>query len=330
MICPNCGASVADGALRCPRCRFELGVTQKISLNEATWCPSCGALVAPGAEVCPKCGARVHPEVPSRPTRDLDLPEIGNTFETQALREGAVPDIESAIPSAEDGAASSRDRLPRTRVFVVAAVCAVLVVGGGTLLLAHPWDPGSSNISAKTPADTSKSGFPGTLQTLTGQDGHAQSDDSGAQGDDGAQGEQQDEQQEETLSSFHDRLGELSARADALEQDLSSVGVSGTADERSSKQQEMYALSIEVSNLIADLPNASDAQQDPESAQDLSSLASWLRNRCDALSKAWELSRDATDPSAESKGILAAAQAGASYASLFSEHFDSWSAPDGS
>ena len=129
MKCPHCGAGVPDGALSCPACRTALDVTQKISLGDATWCPSCGALVAPGAQTCPKCGSSLVPEDPVRPTRDLDLPEIGNTGMMDALdsgETGVMTRIESAIPPEGDESSRSalRDRIPRPRSFALAALLA--------------------------------------------------------------------------------------------------------------------------------------------------------------------------------------------------------------
>ena len=321
MICPNCGATVADGALRCPRCRFELGATQTISLGKTLWCPSCGALVPEGATTCPKCGSDVAPERPRRATRDLKLPEIGNTSGMYALTEEQLrgqAEIESAIPSAEDGAGAARDRMPRPRVFAVAALCALFVVGGGALAITHPWDPHASNISAKEPADTSQSGFPGRVDELTGQDGaSSEAADSG-------------ELLVKTLTSYHERLGELSGRADALEEALDTVGASGSSDERASERQDMDTLAIEVSNLINDISEYATNETYADAISDLESQASWLRNRCDALKEAWKLAAESSDPAADAERVRAAAAKGASFKELFAKAYGDWSLGDAS
>jgi Zn-finger nucleic acid-binding protein len=46
--CPNCGASVAPDAGRCPYCQARLATVS---------CPSCFALMFEGAAFCPNCGA---------------------------------------------------------------------------------------------------------------------------------------------------------------------------------------------------------------------------------------------------------------------------------
>ena len=319
MTCPNCGATVADGALRCPRCRFELGATQKISLGKTTWCPSCGALVPEGAKTCPKCGSSVVPERPVRATRDLKLPEIGNTSSMYALTEEQIrgnAEIESAIPSVEDGPGAARDHMPRLKIFLVAALCALVVVGGGTLAITHPWDPDASNISAKTPADTSKSGFPGKVDSLTGQDKDAEP----SQGEGATASSLADE-----LEGLHESLGSLSGRADELEEALSTDGLSADKDERAAKRQEMDQLSIEVSNLIEEVSGKAGTGEYEAAIKDLSTLGSWLRNRCDALSEAWELSAESSDPVSDKGKIEAAAEKGASFKRLFSQEYGNWS-----
>lgn len=312
MICPNCGAVVADGALRCPRCRFELGVTQKISLREATWCPSCGALCPPGATSCPKCGSDLSRPVTGRSTRDLKLPEIGNTSAMYALTEKDLDNvkIESAIPNAGEGAGAAQERVVRPRAFAVAALAALLVVGGGILLLTHPWDPNASNISATTPADTSLSGYPGRVESLTGQD-----DVQAGQGQTAA----------DVLKAYHESLGELLARSDELDEALSVEGVSTDAQTRQGKADEMEALALDVSNLISEISSYSGGQSYPDATNDLLTLGSWLRNRCDALSRAWERSVSSDDPKADEDAILALASEGDSYRQLFSDAYGSWS-----
>ena len=49
MRCPNCGAEVPAGAVACPSCHYDLGLTQRIPVTKVAWCPTCGALVPPDA-----------------------------------------------------------------------------------------------------------------------------------------------------------------------------------------------------------------------------------------------------------------------------------------
>ena len=304
----------------CPRCHEPIGVTQKISLGDASWCPGCGALVPQGAETCPKCGCDVRapqPEGPVRRTRELDLPSIGNTG-VIPVEDGddtnVMTRIESAIPDADDASTPSArsDRMPRTRSFVVAAVLAVVVVGGAALLITHPWDPDATSISATTPADTSMAGFPGFLESLTGQDSSGETTSVA-------------EQIAEDMADYYETLGELSERLDASEEELETTGISGTADERAAGLEEAEAIAIEVSNLISTMSETyDDTSAWADEMSDLSTLANWLRNRADALVDAWELSAASDDPAAESDEILAEASSGDTFATLFEQYYESW------
>lgn len=320
MICPSCGALVGDGALTCPCCHEPLDVTQKLSLADAKWCPGCGALVPPGADVCPKCGSDVSPEpgpAPVRRVRDLDIPSIGNTGVIPPVDQedtNVMARIESAIPGADGSSTPSAmgERMPRTRSFALAAALAVAVVGGATLYITHPWDPDATSISAKTPADTSMQGFPGVVDSLSGQD------DSGEQ-------LSAVEQVDRNMRGFYERLGELSSRADDSEADLRTTGVSGDSAAREAGLEEARSISIEVSNLIGDMSGTfDDTSPWAEDMSNLSTLGNWLRNRCDALVDAWELSAGSDDPSADSADILAEAAPGRSFASLFAEKYEEW------
>ncbi|MBM6774083.1 zinc ribbon domain-containing protein [Olsenella profusa] len=326
MKCPTCGAVVPDGALTCPSCHAELDVTQRITLSEATWCPECGALVEPGADVCPKCGTSLAPDLPRRHTRDLDLPDIGNTGVMDALGDGSdatgvMTRIESAIPpaDAEESRSAARDHMPRPRAFGLAALLAVVLVGGAALLITHPWNPSATMTRATEPADTSMSGFPGVVESLTGQDGSS-----------AAQGESDDSPDGpadplEALTQAHQSLADLSDRVDASEASLRDVGVSGTADERSAGLAAAQQNALDVSNLIERVGMLDDAGGTYAEARDnLLTLGNWLRNRCDALTESWQRSVDAEGPAASAQSILAPVDAATDYARLFEENIDAW------
>ena len=85
---------------------------------------------------------------------------------------GFIAGIESAIPGPEpeDSPGARHDRMPRPCTFAFAAVLALVVVGGSTLLITHPWDPLATQTKATEPADVSMSGFPGVVESLSGQD----------------------------------------------------------------------------------------------------------------------------------------------------------------
>lgn len=327
MKCPSCGATVPAGALACPACHAELDVTQRITFPEAAWCPSCGALVDPGADVCPKCGSSLAAGRPARHTRDLDLPDIGSTGVMDALDDGTdatgvMTRIESAIPSAGDGGSRSaaRDHMPRPRTFMLAALFAVVVVGGAALLITHPWNPAATSMRATEPADTSMSGFPGFVESLSGQDGSSSASEGGSDASSEGSSDPLD-----ALSQAHQDLSDLSDRVDASEESLRDVGVSGTADERSAGLAAAQQTSLDVSNLITRIGLMDDANGSyADTVDNLLTLGSWLRNRCDALTEAWQRSVDAEDPAASAQSILAPVDAAADYAQLFKENLDAW------
>ena len=320
MICPSCGARVSDGALSCPRCHEPLDVTQKLSLSNATWCPGCGALVPSGESICPKCGTEVRPDSPApsvRRTRSLDLPSIGDTGVIPVGEEeetNVMTRIESAIPGADGSSTPTAlgDRMPRTRSFALAAALAVAVVGGATLYITHPWDPDATSISAKTPADTSMQGFPGVVDSLSGQD------DSGER-------VSAAEQVAQNMSAFYEELGELSARVDESEEDLRTIGVSGEKDARAAGLEGAQAIAIDISNLIDRMSGSFDDTSDwANDMGNLSTLGNWLRNRCDAIVEAWEVSAKSQDPAEDSAEIISEAARGRSFAALFSENYEDW------
>ena len=197
----------------------------------------------------------------------------------------------------------------------LAALLAVVVVGGAAVLITHPWDPTATQTKATTPADTSMSGFPGILESLTGQDVRGGSDGEGAEQLDAFS----------VLESSYESLSALSERVDASEESLRDVGVSGDDDARSKGLSDAQAISLEVSNLISQvgmLDDGGGAYSDDIS--NVITLGNWLRNRCDALTEAWQRSVDAEDPAASASSILAPVEGSSDYARLFSENYDAW------
>lgn len=319
MICPNCGSNVPDGALECPSCHAQLGLTQRIVIPKESWCPVCGALVAPGADACPKCGSPTGTGRPqTRTYRKLRLPEISEAAGDAGERD--VARIESAIPPATPDPTSPvarHDRLPRMRTFMLAAGLAVLVVGGAAVLITHPWDSEFLSIKATQPADTSMAGFPGQKEALSGQDGKASQSD--------------EDTVFQSISDAYDKLGELAERVDASEQAFDEGALSSDLEARKSGQADANALSIEVSNLITDISNLdSGAGTYTQDIDHLSSLGNWLRNRMDAVTAGWSASVASQDLAADKDKIFSAVQANrdgsgqSSYKTHFDQNYDSW------
>ena len=317
-VCPRCGALVPDGSATCPRCHASTQVTQKISVGDLVWCPGCGALVPPSADVCPKCGRIIREEVPERPVRDLGLPQIDGPdapSEAESARTGVRTRIESAIPPASDESspAARRDRMPRPRAFAFAALFAVAVVGGAALLITHPWDPTASVTRASEPADTSMSGYPGAVESLSGQDREG-ADADGAETDPFA-----------PIEEAYAALSELERATGESEDALLDACETGDASAIPDGLSQAEAISIDVSNLISDAALLDDCDGlYAEDLEHIQTLGNWLRNRCDALTRAWQQASDASDLSASADTIASVLRSGSDYERLFAENYDAW------
>ena len=325
MKCPACGSEIADGQDICPACHANLAATRVMPKLTGSWCPSCGALVPAGQQVCPSCGMPVDT---TGATRVADELERRRAEELRAERErtSTLPRIESAIPSEPNPHSESaygRERLPHTKVFALAAIASLLVVGGAALAIAHPWDPNLTDTRATTPADTSQAGFPGTVERLAGQDRGTASATSVLSAD---------EATFQSLTSSYEALADLSARADELEQRLDEKGTSGTADERSQGEQDALQLQLDVSNEAATIAGIDTQTTGTYADQkaNVSTLASWLRNRVDAIYEAWKLSAESDNPTADKDKIMKpmignrASDGSEAYVNLFKKNYDAW------
>lgn len=302
----------------CPRCGEVVDSTQRISIRDAAWCPECGALVPPGSEHCPKCGRELVTRKQEESRRRMNLPMIDPDDDEG----GFDPDdtnfitrIESAIPGteSEDSPGAQHDRMPRPFAFAFAAILALVFVGGSTLLITHPWDPQATQTKATEPADTSMSGFPGVVESLTGQD----DDDKGTG--------QTTATTYETLHGVYEDLGTLSERLDVSEEELRTL-VSGSGDTSVDEGLESArSLSISVSNVITKLDRLGYAGGPyDEDVDNLRTLGSWLRNRCDALTSAWELAADAQEPTEVSESVVSLLNGSRDYDRHFSESYEDW------
>lgn len=166
MICPACGAFVADGTEVCPTCHYRLVSAHAAGRGEPRWCSSCGSPVPDGHDTCPVCG------LPVEGAFDEDL---GERFSVGRVTQEPKPDstgFMSAIPPAPKKGESipSDERLRHTRMVLLAAAFALVLVGGGVLYIFRPWDPNAYATHAMEDADTSQDGFPGQKPHLTSQD----------------------------------------------------------------------------------------------------------------------------------------------------------------
>lgn len=324
MRCPVCGSNIADGLTICPACHADLSATRVIPKLKGTWCPSCGALIPAGAASCPKCGMRVEAPVP-RAISVPEVPEEEDDTESEEDETRTLPRIESAIPSEPDPAIESmygREPLPHTRVFIVAAIASLLIVGGATLAITHPWNPSLSDPRAATPADTSQAGFPGTVARLQGQDVDEQAPTSVPSSD---------EVTYAALVDAYEQLGKISDRADKSTQHFHDAAIAGTDEERKQAAQDAQQISLDASNLVGKIKNINVITTGTYTDQrdHIATLASWLRNRTDTLSKAWDLSAKSSNPQSDAAKIKAAMKGQSvdnaeSYAALFAKNYEAW------
>ena len=204
--------------------------------------------------------------------------------------------------------------MPKTRSLVVAALFAVFVVGGAALLITHPWDPSATQTRATTPADTSRSGYPGEVKELSGQDARKT--------EEAEDGGQQNVTEEDGLSRAYASLADYSDRVDENEQELRDACEDLSSADFSSGLKEAQAVSLDVSNLIARIELLTGV--DEEDVENLLTLGNWLRNRCDALTEAWELGASSDDLEGNIDSILAGADESAEYGRHFDDNYEGW------
>ena len=274
--------------------------------------------------VCPECGMP-NPNYVA-PAPEGDSTEDGSEA-AEKERTTAIPRIESAVPADPDnGASIVRDRLPRTRVIITSLVVGVLAMSAVVLAITHPWDPNAFDTKAKTEADTSMAGFPGTVSELQGQDSNGSSSEEVKSGDQATY---------EKLSDVYSKLGELSSKVDQNEDLFNQVGASGSLDDRKKGKAAADELSIEISNLISSIDSVDVTSGTyADDANNLKTLGSWLRNRMDALSSAWDVSVSYDDAQANAGKIKAplynsdGASVTESYRKLFNDSYSGWKPAD--
>lgn len=328
MICPNCGTHIKDGALRCPACHADLGMTITLPKISDTWCPTCGILIPKGSESCPHCGTPVtgpttRTTPSSRTNEEAFEAAEHEIFDREATN--VMARIESAVPAEPDpyDATGEHDHMPRTRVMVVAALAAVLVVGGGVLAITHPWNADAFSTRATEPADTSMAGYPGEVLSLSGQDRSAGSGESAV-----VSGDQTTYQ---TLLEIYQELGSLEKELEASAVSLGSVGISGTQEQRAAGLATQTDIAVRLSNAIARL-DVVDVTSGTyvESRNDLYTLGNWLRNWSDALTQAWTISAGFEDIASHEEEVIAPLdeQRGTdgenAYRVYFDQNYGSW------
>lgn len=260
-------------------------------------------------------------QAPDRPDDDqpAEEPIVSETDDTRALAR-----IESAIPAEHDpdSKVAEQERMPRPRAVLLASFFAILFVCGLALVFTHPWNPDANNIKATEEADTSMAGFPGTVESLSGQDSDENDKIEIVSGDDATYAQ---------LMEAYGKLGSYAERADESEALFREVAFGDNLDERTRGKREADALAIDISNLIELLGQVDVTSGTYVGDVDhLTTLGSWLRNRVDALTAAWKADVETSDPAADQQRLLALLEADhdasgqSTYKTLFDESYASW------
>ena len=331
MICPTCSTHIPDGSVICPACHASVGMTMAMPPLQGRWCPSCGVSVGWDDEVCPNCGLPMEKawgQPLAQDAAELSAAAEPATLEEQIAEEEQdtreIPRIESALPAENDPTSkvAIHESMPRIRGMLLAGVASIALIGGVALALSHPWDPDAYSTGATEEADTSMAGFPGTIETLTGQDSHDGAPVEVLSGDDETYAE---------LLEAYGKLARYKERADENEALFLEVAFTGDLDARTSGKRELEALAIDVSNLIERLGQVDVTSGTyAEERENMLTLANWLRNWVDTLGEAWAADVASTDPAADEaslRAVLASEndESGQSaYKTLFEENYVAW------
>ena len=260
-------------------------------------------------------------EAPVQPGPVDDDPVAASSAEDETHE---IPRIESAIPAEDDPTSKVKilDEMPRTGRLLLAAVFSAALVGGLAIAITHPWNPDQYSIKATTEADTSMAGFPGTVDSLTGQDNNNATDQEVLTGDEATLAQ---------LVEAYEKLGKYAKRADESQKLFGKEGCSDDKEARQKAKRGIDALAIDVSNLIAQIREVDVTSGTYVQERDnLVTLGNWLRNRVEILQEAWKASVESADPTSEEErlqGIVAGGgdSGGADgYKALFDESYESW------
>ena len=283
---------MADGTAVCPACGCDTGITKKIRRTTGVWCPSCGALIPDGVDACPKCG-HPSPNAPAvRPTRGIRLPKVSETDKTSQFSaiqapapepEDAVFDPKSAIPPerlVNEDRTRGYDRMARVRVMLIAAVAALIVVGGSIILITHPFDPGRYNQRSSEQVETPTAGSPGQIESLSGQDVRGSSQTSADAASDATY---------QLLYDTYVQFGDLATLVDEQEEYFLNTYLSEDLDARNAGLDACRELYNEISMSIDALEQIGSSPAYSEDIVNVKQLGRWLLYRLDALIDAWTI-----------------------------------------
>ena len=331
MICPACSTHIPDGSVICPACHASVGMTMAMPVLQGRWCPSCGVSVDWEDEVCPNCGLPMErawgqPIPQSQQAALLTVEEMtpDEQVEIEEQDTKVIPRIESALPAENDPTSkvAIHEAMPRIRGMLLAGVASIALIGGAALALSHPWNPDAYSTRATEEADTSMAGFPGTVESLSGQDSNDGAPVEVLSGDDATYAE---------LVEAYNKLAKYEERANESETLFLEVAFGDDLDEQARGKRELDALAIDVSNLIEGLEQIDVTSGTYVDQRDnLLTLANWMRNRVDTLGAAWKADVESADAAADQESLMALLtkdnddSGQSTYKTLFDEHYEEW------
>lgn len=316
MICPQCHATIDDGASVCPVCHAYVDAPRPASF---LFCEGCGARLSAQERVCPKCG-RPAPAILSSESSasdlaagktasfpkisqsaiETELPRVSSSVNARSVLDDALDPSVTHVLDASDLAASAKDsssRAPRVRKGVVAAVAlaiaAVAVVAFFVLDPLHV-TPGLVDSIRESAEDMFPSRQQGETTDQAPEAGKAGEDASdptvetiedSALSDDSAY--EQLHQAYEAVVAINDgeRFADAitSFNASYLDPDL---------ETRKSASAGAYALRDELQGIIDDLDamNLADGSAYTDDREHVRQLALWMYERVDVICASWDIS----------------------------------------
>ena len=207
------------------------------------------------------------------------------------LRQGRYrPHFDSAIPMGEDrfGVDARSEGMPRMSAFLVAAAASLVIIGGTTLLITHPWDQSAFQTRATDEKDVSSAGYPGEVGALSGQDSDAESADKA----------DKDASAFNTLTTSYAKLGELRKSLGENEDLLITAMQTDEATLIEGGYSEAESATIELASIQTELSSIEmQTSSYKAEAESLKELATWLRDWSEALAESWSVINRAYTPS---------------------------------
>lgn len=207
------------------------------------------------------------------------------------LRQGRYrPHFDSAIPMGEDrfGVEARSEGMPRMSAFLVAAAASLVIIGGTTLLITHPWDQSAFQTRATDEKDVSSAGYPGEVGALSGQDSDAEGSDK----------PDKDASAFNTLTTSYAKLGELRKSLGENEDLLITAMQTDEATLIEGGYSEAESATIELASIQTDLSSIEmQTSSYKAEAESLKELATWLRDWSEALVESWSVINRAYSPS---------------------------------